>query len=666
MMTGIVSLLLLLAGVGAIAAAVLVDTLTGQPLTIGWSQLFLILAGAMALVVAPAPVRRRLARALAESRRQSPGFIERLSPWWFVIYGGWLGLVFSIVEAALASYEAASGKKVYGLQYFYIAPVMFVVPAVIVGVGCALAARTNRRPLWLAVCVFVPSLVAVAGWLAVVGGGLHVAAVAVLAAGLALQAGRFSAAHAWLFHRVVRRTLAPVAVLVGAAALTAGLAPIVRESRARAALPPPPASAPNVLLLVLDTVSARSLSLYGYARHTAPNLERLARRGATFSRAFATAPWTLPSHGSMFTGRFPHELTADWMTPIDGTHPTLAEALGQRGYATAGFIANTTYCSAEFGLGRGFAHYEDHLSSAVSFLTRTSYGRLLLDKLGLKTLVSSESEKVPLKSARRLNDDFLAWLDRRDRTRPYFAFLNYYDAHAPYLSPDEFGRKFRSTRPNGDIWAQTLDTWGAADIAEFRDAYDSAIAYLDVQVGKLVDALEARGDLDRTVVIVTSDHGEQFGEHGLLEHANSLYTELLHIPLVIAFPGSLPANARVDRPVSLVNLAATVLDLTGTPNDLGLGGRSLRADWAASAAGPADALLAEVAQAYPAYPATYPARRGRMKSLFADGMHYIRNFGDGREELFDLTSDLGETRDLAAERPDLLGAYRTRLDQFGR
>ena len=119
-------------------------------------------------------------------------------------------------------------------------------------------------------------------------------------------------------------------------------------------------SAANVILIVLDTVRAESLSLYGYHRDTTPNLTRLAARGVRFDRAFATAPWTAPSHASMFTGRWCHELSVGWNRPLDGTSPTLAEFLGARGYATAGFVANTTYCSYETGLDRGFAHYEDY------------------------------------------------------------------------------------------------------------------------------------------------------------------------------------------------------------------------------------------------------------------------------------------------------------------
>ena len=134
----------------------------------------------------------------------------------------------------------------------------------------------------------------------------------------------------------------------------------VKEWR-EAVRPFPPADSPNVLLIVLDTVRADHLSLYGYRRATSPTLARLAKRGIRFDEARATAPWTLPSHASMFTGRWPHELEVRWLAPLRWNFPTLAEYLGSQGYATAGFVANTLYCSYDTGLDRGFTHYEDYI-----------------------------------------------------------------------------------------------------------------------------------------------------------------------------------------------------------------------------------------------------------------------------------------------------------------
>ena len=130
--------------------------------------------------------------------------------------------------------------------------------------------------------------------------------------------------------------------------------------------PLPQATAPNVLLIVLDTVRADHLSLYGYERPTSPNLERFARTGIRFDRARATSPWTLPSHASMFTGRWPSELGEEWITPLRSNFPTLAEFLGDHGYATAGFVGNVEYCSAETGLARGFTSYDDYSTEKLS------------------------------------------------------------------------------------------------------------------------------------------------------------------------------------------------------------------------------------------------------------------------------------------------------------
>jgi len=131
---------------------------------------------------------------------------------------------------------------------------------------------------------------------------------------------------------------------------------------------------PNVLLIVLDTVRAKSLGLYGYGRPTTPRLERLARYGTVFKSAFSTAPWTLASHATMFTGRYPHELSTGFLSPLDTTYLTLAELFTSEGYQTAGFAANTFYASQEFGLSRGFTHYEDYRVSGRQVLdSRRSY-----------------------------------------------------------------------------------------------------------------------------------------------------------------------------------------------------------------------------------------------------------------------------------------------------
>lgn len=159
----------------------------------------------------------------------------------------------------------------------------------------------------------------------------------------------------------------------------------LKEHRAVAGLVPPATHAPNVLIIVMDAVRAPNLSAYGYARRTTPKLERFAERSVRFERAIVTAPWTLPSHASMFTGRYPHEMSADWEVPLDATDPTLAEVLRDRGYITAGFVANYIYGQPEFGLSRGFVHYESRQINFWALIATSGLGGGVIAKFNRLT-----------------------------------------------------------------------------------------------------------------------------------------------------------------------------------------------------------------------------------------------------------------------------------------
>jgi arylsulfatase A-like enzyme len=245
------------------------------------------------------------------------------------------------------------------------------------------------------------------------------------------------------------------------------------------------------------------------------------------------------------------------------------------------------------------------------------------------------------RSATLVTDDFLGWVDGGSHA-PFFAFLNYFDAHAPYLPPPPMDTMFRGGNP-----APTRHSNGpSATEPRSIDAYDGAVAYMDSEFGRLIRALEARGILDDTLVIVTSDHGEQFGEHGLIDHANSLYRQLLHVPLVVSLPSRVPQGVRIEEPVSLVDLAATIADLSGFEHRLP--GQSLATRWRTPANRRAGApVFSEISKGINT-PPEFPITKGRMLSVVVDGVHYIRN-GDGVEELYDFARDLDETADLAAD-----------------
>ena len=447
----------------------------------------------------------------------------------------------------------------------------------------------------------------------------------------------------------------------------------------------PPAGSPNVLFIVLDTVRADHLSLYGYPRSTTPTLKRLAENGIRFDRARATAPWTLPSHASFFTGRWPHELGVQWLTPLRPGPPLLAEYMGSRGYATAGFVANTGYCSYDTGLARGFTHYEDYILKGIAPLQMPIVAKGLLGRI---FEISTAHDPGPMhyvpelverwfysgirKDAESINRAFLDWLFRRpEQTRPFFVFLNYLDAHAPYKLPEgaqhRFGHKPRSREEIRVIH----DGWDLIDKATLpryyqtmaRDAYDSCLGYLDEQLGVLFDELQRRDLLDDTLVVITSDHGEGLGEHDLFDHGESLYSTELDVSLLILLPRKGRTARVVPQVVSLRDLPATIVDLVGQGSGSPFPGHSLADLWRESDGSPAAASKAFSELAAPSprkiNHGRSPADRGPMISVAEGDFVYIRNEGDGAEELFNKSDDPHELSNRVGQ-----GAMKPILDRF--
>ncbi|MGO9470312.1 MAG: sulfatase-like hydrolase/transferase [Isosphaeraceae bacterium] len=470
------------------------------------------------------------------------------------------------------------------------------------------------------------------------------------------------------------------------------------EQWREAGRPLPPASSPNVLLIVLDTVRADRLSLYGYERSTTPMLERLAQRGIRFDEARATAPWTLPSHASMFTGRWPHEVGEKWVTPLRVSFPTLAEYLGEHGYATAGFVANVVYCSQETGLARGFTHYEDYpleklaplrTSGLVEYIAGTIYQMIpALEIRSLRPLQISMHHWFGFggrKTGASVRRAFLRWLFARPETgRPFFAFLNLCDAHQEYKLPPGAEPRFIRYLVTADEIKQVYERWPFIDKMELpppyldfaRDSYDECLAYLDDQLGLLFSALHNRGVLDHTLVVVTSDHGEGLGEHNLFDHGESLYRTEIRAPLVIAPPSGLDRPSVVRETVSLRDLPATIVDMLGFGAGSPFPGKSLARFWRDSpsgnvdANGDADPVVSELIAPNPAWPnrGRSPAARGPLISLASGKFVYIRNERDGSEQLFDERGDPAELSDQsrAESMQPLLDDFRHRLDKLRR
>ncbi len=313
----------------------------------------------------------------------------------------------------------------------------------------------------------------------------------------------------------------------------------------------------------MDTVRAENMSLYGYERDTTPVLRGLAQQGVVYQNAFSTAPWTLPSHASIFTGHWAHDLSVDWGTPLDDTYPTLAETLQSYGYITAGFVGNIEVLTYEYGMNGGFIHYEDYKISLIQTLLSASLGCEFgcWPKSGsgyILRKISGYNQILNRKTAPEVNSDAIHWIGNH-RTRPYFLFINYYDAHDPYLPPEPFDTAFDPKRPRYASVQFSGQTWNGTpeDTQREENNYDKSILYLDHEIGVLIDQMRQQGLLENTLIVITSDHGEEFNEHQVMSHGNSLYRQSVQVPLMMIFPDHLPAGERVQEPVSLRDIPAT-------------------------------------------------------------------------------------------------------------
>lgn len=479
------------------------------------------------------------------------------------------------------------------------------------------------------------------------------------ATGAAATRGSEAFAHA---RRAARAAaIAAVAILLGAGAGCdrSKPAPAARDTR------------PNILWIVWDTARADRLGVYGCERPTTPFLDEWAKQARVFDDCVAAGPTTISSHASMFTGRFPTEHGADETQQYLNTrYPTIAELLARQGYQTYMYSANPRV-SRTTNLARGFT-VEEHPwdpkygPRAVQIIAEKVYGRDrtsdLTDKLRAAKLTPWD-----IKASGELAQEALgAWLARCSRKRPYFAFLNYMEAHRPYIpreayrrrmmTPDEVSRSYGVDRSWERTWAYTFGLTELSDdeLALTSATYDATIAELDDLLKSLIEMLRAGGYLENTVVIVTADHGEQLGEHHMLDHQYSVYGTLVHVPLIIHDPARFTPG-REERPVVNVDLFPTVLALAGVapPEDGGHGVNLL-------SPGKDRPQLAEYPSAFPAPIAYVRARHPdwdaspwqRSLRAFIDGRLKLIVGSDGRRELYDLRTDPLETKDLAEPRAD--------------
>lgn len=398
---------------------------------------------------------------------------------------------------------------------------------------------------------------------------------------------------------------------------------------------------PNVLIVVLDTVRADAISAYGGSGAHTPHLDALAADGTLFEKARAVSSWTLPNHATLFTGLYSFQHDAHHETDrLAGKQTTLAELLSAT-HTTAAFSENPHIIRAK-GFAQGFDSFEE------TWRDRGAAGRW------------------------GTVEAFREWLASRDRSRPYFAFVNLFTAHLPYAPPDPWLERFFTPEELASGLVHRMTAFGESEARRYlvgelkipariwdvlRRLYLADTASTDDRLGKILAALREDGTADDTVVVVISDHGENLGEHGLAEHQFALYETLLRIPMVLRYPGVFDGGEVRRGPVQLVDVAPTILDLVGAGSETWehLAGRSL-VEGDPPAERPVLGETFRPIQQWALYARAHPdfdfaPFDRRLKSLQVGTLKLIAS-DRGELELYDLAEDPGELTDLVADRPD--------------
>jgi arylsulfatase A-like enzyme len=387
----------------------------------------------------------------------------------------------------------------------------------------------------------------------------------------------------------------------------------------------------NVVIIAIDTLRPDHLGCYGYERATSPNIDDLAASGTLFENAVSQAPWTLPSFGTVFTSLYPTQHGATTVgTRMRTSFPTLASILREEGFS-AGAIVNTPVLRPEFGLDRGFEHY-DIMSPGVE------------------------------RRAEEVTADALEWIDRRKKA-PFFLFVHYFDPHlsysppAPYdtlFDPDYMGPVGRSFDldyfSSQDIpgMRREIGSLSAADINHITALYDGEIAFTDRAIGMLLDGLKQRGLTERTLIVLLSDHGEEFLDHGGLDHGHSLYGELTRVPLVFSLPAVINPGARIKQYVRLLDVTPTILDIVGIRSYGDLEGLSCKP----VLTGRGVALTKQSQLLQPGVCYSEALRRiNTTKSVVVPPWKLIYDTESGDKMFFNLDEDPGEKQDLQRRNP---------------
>ena len=592
--------------------------------------------------------------------------------------GALLGALAGLVEYALLLRAGAFAAGVTGSAWKIVVPYALVGLAIGIAIGVvhACVAALRRSPakaagsllaavvgLWLCLYLVVSATYALGAPvfkpsnLAAYLGSVVVAAVLTLLGARWFGVWLTPIDRAGGFRRM-QATL--VIVLAGVLGLTLCLPDSSHGTKVGAVEAQTPAGGarPNIVFILIDTLRADHLPLYGYSRDTAPQLSAFASRGTAFTQMYAQASSTRPSVATLFSSLYPSTHQVHYERDfIPDSATLLAEVLRSGGYRTFGASANANV-SPTFGYSQGFEEFRVWRTESPFRLTLL--GRTAEDALGptrLGHLLQERQDIVPVAGA--ITDMTLDWAARHASER-MFLYVQYIDPHEPYRPPAPFDQSFDYTkqpqRRAGGVDPVTLLAPGrnAEQVARTLDQYDGEILYTDGEMGRLLDRLEALGVLKDAIVIVTADHGEEFYDHGKNSHGRSAYEEVLRVPFVIRWPGRVPAGRMYETTAGLIDVMPTLLDLVGLEGPAAMQGVSLAPSLVGGVAPTPRRLFAQVSQD------TFSmemVREGSEKLV-----RHTRGPLTGRHELYDLARDPLERTDLAARSPARVTALGEHLD----
>ena len=464
---------------------------------------------------------------------------------------------------------------------------------------------------------------------------------------------------------------------------------------------------PNIVLAVMDSARAKNISCYGYHKETTPHIDRIAEDSSIYENAIASAPWTVPSHASLFTGAYSRKHNAHSKNKyLDDRYATLQGTLEKHGYETIG-ISSNIWLSESFGFTRGFSEFK-HVWQLFQGVDNAEIGDAWRSARGLRASLSSVWKALGdnafsrgsalLKSgfnrvydqhfftrydsgARRINKIAKKWISQRiGGERPFYMFINYMDTHGAYDAPEPYKfmylpagvDKRKATQvANMGHWEYVMGGYelDGSEHKTLEAMYNGELAYTDYRVNELCDFLSDKGILENTLLIITSDHGDELGEHNLLYHSLCLYDTILRVPLIIRYPEFFKRGAAIKEQVQLLDIFPTILDMLGLHEDMSdMDGRSFlggsQREIAIAEYFGFHRTVERIKELFPGLNHDVLEKYDRRLKVIRTNEHKFIQVPNDTDELYDLNSDPGEQRNIIHEKEEIAEELRGKLKEW--